>query len=113
MEDDDDEVRNWATFGLASASVAGPGRLRTLDSIAIRDALRKRLNDSFDEVRDEAIWGLALRKEPAALGILLARLSSEEWASGDEMAAAEVLELDYKTPVEDLRHGLRRLLASS
>ena len=112
MEDDDDEVRNWATFGLGNAgAIAGPPvRVGTLDSIEIRDSLRKRLSDSFADVRDEAIWGLALRREPAALRLLLDRLDSTEWVKGDEMAAAEVLGLDYKASVEALRTGLRNLL---
>lgn len=113
MEDDDDEVRDWATFGLGSAYVEdGPGRLGTLDSTEIREALRKRLNDSNLDVRDEAIWGLARRKDPAALQVLLNRLNAEERTTEDETTAAEILELDYSTPVEALRSGLRSLLRS-
>lgn len=111
MEDDNDEVRNWATFGLGEAYVEdGSGRLGTLDSSEIREALRKRLSDSFGEVRDEAIWGLAQRRDPAALQLLLERLDSEHWISGDEMAVAEILGLAHGTPIEDLRRGLRNLL---
>jgi HEAT repeat protein len=110
MEDDDDEVRNWATFGLASAYVEGSGRLGTMDSTDIRTALRKRMNDPFREVRNEAVWGLAVRRDPAALRVILDRLNSAEWVAGDEMAAAEALDLDYKSPVEALRSGLGSLL---
>jgi len=111
-EDDDPEVRNWATFGLghAGAEEGPPVRLGTLDLAIIRDALRKRVTDSFSAVRDEAIWGLATRRDPAALQLLLDRLSSEEWIDGDEMTAAEILELDYDTPVDVLRTGLGALL---
>jgi len=114
MEDDDAEVRNWATFGLGNAGAENgpPARLGTLDSAGIRDALRRRLTDSFREVSDEAVWGLALRKDSAALHLLLDRLSSEEWTSGDEMAAAEVLGLDYDAPIEALRAGLQNLIRS-
>jgi HEAT repeat protein len=92
MEDDNDEVRNWSTFGLAIAYVKdGSGRLGTLDSTEIRDALRKRLNDSFADARDEAIWGLAQRKDPTGLQLLFERLDSEMRIKGDEMAAAESL----------------------
>lgn len=114
MEDDDVEVRNWATFGLGHAGGENgpPVRLGTLDSAGIRDALRRRLADSFREVRNEAVWGLALRKDSAALQLLLDRLSSEEWISGDEMTAAEILGLDYDAPVEALRTGLRNLVCS-
>jgi HEAT repeat protein len=112
MEDDDAEVRNWATFGLglAGAENGPPVRLGTLDSDGIRDALRRRLTDSFRDVRSEAVWGLARRKDPAALQLLLDRVSSEECITGDEMAAAEILNLDSDSPPEELRTGLRNLL---
>ncbi len=110
--DDDGEVRNWATFGLANAGAeqGPPVRLGAVDSPAIRDALRKRLTDSLREVRDEAIWGLALRRDPVALRLLVDRLSSKEWVAGDETAAAEVLGVDYETPLDTLRAGLRNLM---
>lgn len=111
MEDSNDEVRNWSTFGLGQAYVTdGSGRLGILDSTEIRDALRKRLNDSFSDVRAEAIWGLAQRRDREGLRLLLERFDSDRWVRGDEMAAVEVLELAYDTPVEDLRRGLRNLL---
>ena len=112
MEDDDDEVRNWATFGLgnAGAEQGPPVRFGTLDSAGIRDALRKRLTDSFRDVRDEAIWGLAFRRDPAALQLLLDRLNSKERIRGDETTTAEILALASNAPVEALRTGLRNLL---
>ena len=114
MEDNNDEVRNWSTFELGIAFMEdGSGRLGTLDSVEIRNAFRKRLNDSFGEVRNEAIWGLARRRDPAALQLLLERLESEHWIAGDETAATEILELKHDTSVEDLRTGLRNLLCQS
>jgi hypothetical protein len=112
MEDSDDEVRNWSTFQLAGAYVGdGAGRIcPLLDSPEIRAALRKRLNDSFADVRAEAVWGLAQRRDPAGLELLLERLSSEPRWAGDEMAAAEILDQEYDTPVESLRSGVQRLL---
>lgn len=113
--DQDDEVRNWAAFGLGNAGTDDSGPLLrpgTLDTPELRDALRERLADPFADVRDEAIWGLARSKEPAALRLLLERLNSAEWLSGDEMAAAEVLGIDYETPVEALRTGLVKLLSN-
>jgi hypothetical protein len=114
MEDEDDDVRNWATFGLGTAgSEDGPPvRLGTLDSTTVRDALRRRTTDRSAEVRNEAVWGLVRRKDPTAIQLLLDRLCSEEWISGDEMMAAEILDLDYNTPVETLRSGLSDLLQS-
>jgi HEAT repeat protein len=82
----------------------------TLDSSEIRDALLKRLDDSFVEVRDEAVWGLARRKDRSGLRTLLERLDSEKWIIGDEDAAVEVLGLMREASVDDLRKGLRELL---
>jgi len=112
MKDDDAEVRNWATsgLGLAGGENGPPVRLGTLDSAGIRDALRRRLTDSFREVRSEAVWGLARRKDPAALQLLLDRMNSEECITGDEMTAAEILGLKSNSPLEELQAGLRNLL---
>ncbi len=102
MQDADDDVRNWATFGLGSQCAA--------DSLDIRLAFKQRLDDSFGEARDEALWGLARRKDREALVALLARLRSERWLTGDEMAAAETLDVDYDTPVTEMCSGIEKLL---
>ncbi len=65
-EDDDDDVRDWATFGL--------GVLGDSDSKEIRDALFRRLSDSNDDVREEAMAGLGKRKDPCLLPTLLEAL---------------------------------------
>jgi HEAT repeat protein len=102
MEDTDDNVRDWATFGL--------GSLAKEDSAEIREALRQRLKDSFEDARHEAIWGLAQRKDQHGLRLLLARLNSESGIAGDEYAAEETLGVFGNTPIEALRDGLRKLL---
>ncbi len=102
MDDVDGNVRDWATFAL--------GTQCSVDSPEIRDALRKRLADSYRGARDEAIWGLARRKDQQGLRILVDRLSADEWMEGDEMAAAEALDLPYDIPAEQLRNGLQELL---
>jgi hypothetical protein len=102
MDDEDDDVRDWATFGL--------GSLCKCDSQEIRAALRKRLEDPFEDARNEALWGLAQRKDPSSVRSLLERLQSERWKDGDEMAAQETLGLQGNTSVEQLRQGLRELL---
>jgi HEAT repeat protein len=56
--DADDDVRNWATFGLGTMDV---------DSQPLRDALMDRLSDSNSEIRGEALVGLAHRKEARVL----------------------------------------------
>lgn len=58
--DEDEDVRNWACFGLGS-------QLETVDTPALRDALAARLDDQNREVRGEALFGLAARQDLRAL----------------------------------------------
>jgi len=102
MDDAEDNVRDWATFEL--------GTQCDVDTPEIREALRKRLDDSYEDARDEAIWGLAQRKEEPALRELLVRLTAEEWKTGDEMAALEILGLKSDASVDELCEGLQKLL---
>jgi HEAT repeat protein len=102
IEDPDDDVRDWATFELGTQCDA--------DSPEIREALRKRLDDSFGDARSEAIWGLARRKDHVGLRILMERLESETWIPGDAWAAEEVLGLETGASREELLVGLRELL---
>jgi HEAT repeat protein len=69
-QDADDDVRNWATFGL--------GVQGELDSQEIRDALYQRLTDPYRDVREEAMAGLANRKDQRALPALISALSQPE-----------------------------------
>ncbi len=64
--DDDQDVRDWATFGI--------GALGKVDSPTIRDALVGRLEDSFEDARQEAIVGLARLKDERVLPSLLSAL---------------------------------------
>jgi HEAT repeat protein len=67
--DSDDETRDWATFGL--------GVIGDADSPEIRDALLNRLNDPYQNVRDEAMSGLGKRRDPRVLEALLDSLRKE------------------------------------
>ena len=67
--DEDEEVRNWATFGL--------GSLIDADTPAIRAALWDRIDDDYEEARSEALTGLARRKDPRIAEILLQELSAD------------------------------------
>jgi len=67
MQDEDEDVRDWATFGL--------GVLGDLDSKEIRDALCQRMTDPDEDVREESLVGLGKRKDLRALHPLLAELN--------------------------------------
>jgi len=69
MSDTDDDVRDWTTFAL--------GVLGTTDSDEVRAALARALDDSNEDVREEALAGLAKRKDPRALPPLLDALQHE------------------------------------
>src|SRR6476646_10261660 len=91
MSDTDDDVRDWAVFGL--------GNLGDTDSVEIRAALFSRLSDSKENVREEAIVGLAKRKDTRVIPALLAALNQSEpikpSATTLTIEAAEaILELD-------------------
>lgn len=68
-DDVDDDVRNWATFGIA---------LGDRDSVAIRDVLYHRLSDENEEVREEAMIGLAKRKDARVLPALMAAVKGDQ-----------------------------------
>lgn len=75
--DEDDDVRDWATFGLGSSLEA--------DTPEIREALAARLDDSYDDVRLEAIAGLGTRGDTRALEPLRHELE----AGWDDISALE------------------------
>lgn len=70
MRDDDPDVRDWATFGL--------GTLSDLDSGEIREQLAAALNDPFEDVRLEALAGLAKRRDARCLPLLIESLEQPE-----------------------------------
>ncbi len=67
--DEEANVRDWATFGLGQGDA---------DSPALRDALAVRLDDEDDDVRAEAIAGLARRRDDRALDPLIAAIRGQE-----------------------------------
>ena len=72
--DEDEDVRNWATFGL--------GTQIDVDTPEIREALFQRLNekgnDTCDDVRGEALVGLAKRKDKRVFEPLMKELERED-----------------------------------
>jgi len=81
--DEDDDVRDWATFGI--------GALGKLDTPEIRDALESRLADSSEDVQQEAIAGLARMRDQRVLSALLSALSQPTVAEITIDAACEML----------------------
>lgn len=78
--DADEEVRDWATFGIASQI--------DLDTPEIRAALFARLEDANPDAQAEALVGLARRKDPRALPIIAEHLQSSDLQLLDLDAAA-------------------------
>jgi HEAT repeat protein len=96
MRDEDEDVRNWATFNLGSIGDA--------DTPAIRDALVERLSDSFPDAREEAVEALAKRKDLRVLPALRELLQAETPPYCAEEAANYLLDLEsgdkQRTPSE-------------
>jgi len=86
MKDADEEVRDWATFAL--------GGLGNLDSVEIRDALFQRLSDSNQDVRAEAMAGLAKRRDQRVLPSLVAALAESAVSGPAIEAACSMLDMD-------------------
>jgi HEAT repeat protein len=81
----DEDVRDWATFGV--------GVLGASDSPEIRDALVRRLSDSNEDVREEAMVGLGKRKDRRVLSPLLGALEQPTPADRAVEAAVEMLDM--------------------
>jgi HEAT repeat protein len=69
MEDEDDEIRDWATTGL--------GQQIDTDNWAIRNALSQRIGDRAPGVQWEAILGLARRHDHKVLELIREGLSGD------------------------------------
>jgi len=87
-EDADRDVRDWATFGLAS--------MTGIDTPEIRAALMSRTAEEDAEIRGEALVGLARRKDPRVLDLVkleLQRPFEGNWAveAAEELADASLL----------------------
>jgi HEAT repeat protein len=69
LRDANEEVRDWATFGL--------GSILEVDEERIRQALRDRLGDGDGDVRAEAMVGLARRGDDRVIAGLARALDAE------------------------------------
>lgn len=90
-EDSEENVRDWATFGL--------GVLGDADSIEIRNALFLRLSDSNEDVREEAMVGLSKRKDQRVLPSLMQAL--QEPLVTDRVIEAAYLMIGMESDRED------------
>ena len=82
--DEDDDVRDWATFGLQLGLVGDQTQRED-----IRDALYARVEDYYEDVRYEAIEGLARCRDARVIEPLIEALEQPEvWDLAIEAAAA-------------------------
>lgn len=93
--DEDEEVRNWATFGL--------GSLIEIDSNEIREALFNRISENNSEIRGEAFLGLAKRGDKRIVEPLLQELCSEEVGTLAVEAAKEIKDPSLHSALTDLK----------
>ncbi len=88
-EDNDSDVRDWATFGLGSL-LGDDETGEQLDTPEIRIALLARVDDADRDTRAEALMGLAYRRDEGVVEHLVKELLSDD--VGDEsVEAAEEL----------------------
>jgi HEAT repeat protein len=80
--DEDDDVRDWATFGI--------GSMVDFDTPELREALLSRMSDQHRDTRGEALLGLAKRKDERVMGPLLLEIDSQSVGSLALEAAAEM-----------------------
>lgn len=81
--DPDADVRDWATFAI--------GEFSGLDTPEVRDVLFRNLGDPDDEVRYEAIVGLAKRKDPRIVPALIEILREPDVSHTSLEAASAML----------------------
>ena len=93
-EDEDEDVRDWATFGL--------GTQCDNDTPPIRKALFSRLADTHFETQLEAIMGLARRNDSRVIPHIKVELEADGVALLVVDAAGEIASPDLVAPLEQL-----------
>lgn len=102
MDDRDRDVRNWATFGLGAL-----GGLEKMDSPYIREALIKRLDDSYLDAHGEAMVGLAMRKDVRVIDIIQRELRGKNPSTFALDAAYEYGNPIFYPALRKLWRGIR------
>lgn len=97
--DTDRDVRDWATFGLGSMCEA--------DYLGLREALRARLADDDEEIRWEAMQGLASRKDGSVIPHIIAALEGDSVKAGFLEAAKTAADPTLLPALMKLHAGLR------
>lgn len=103
MGDEDEDVRDWATFGA--------GSLGDSDSDELRSALARALDDSLEDVREEALVGLAKRGDLRALTPLIQALDSDAATGLMFEASCYLLGMEGEEPgwtMQDYADALRK-----
>ena len=103
--DEDRDVRNWAAFGL--------GSMTELDTPELRDALAGLLSEEDDEIRGEALIGLARRHDARALPALVAELKGPFGGSWCLEAAELLAESSLLPLLIDLRGRVNEVDAAA
>jgi HEAT repeat protein len=93
-QDDDDDVRNWATFGL--------GTQCSLDTSEIREALFQRLDDAHSETSEEAFTGLVRRRDQRVIPYIAAALAGDSANEYTTEAAGIIAAPELVGPLEKL-----------
>ncbi len=96
--DNERDVRNWAVFGLASGIEQ--------DSPEIREALAARLDDPFEEAREEAIIGLAKRGDERAIAPIRRALADTEISRLIVEAATHLPRREFVRDLESLHKAV-------
>jgi len=93
--DEDEDVRDYATFGLGTT-------LESVDTPEVRAALLARADDEHADTRNEALAGLAYRHDAAVVPLLVKELESADVEAVTVQAASVIAD-------PRLLPGLRRL----
>lgn len=87
-KDESDAVRDWATFGI--------GSMQEVDDQRVRDLLWENLEDKDEDVRGEALVGLAIRKDERIVSVLLKNLDTNcrvyELSASESIASPNLLD---------------------